>query len=788
MNKSKLYFYLPLIALGIFISNKLPAQNTSEQADLLHKQADGLSKTDPDSAFFLLQKAENESPKNIRKNVMAVGNWIRAKTMYLQKKYDSTIYYGEKAITLGNEVKDYPTLSSTHNLLGVLAKKRGDFNKSLQHYSKSLHYAQGANDSVTWAKALQNIGNVHRQLGQADSALYYYEESILIKKRLDDPLSTAKTILNLGNYYYSIGQFRRAIEYYKRTLPFYKQSNYAEGIGRLENNLGVSYYKLGFYALSAKHYVKGLSIYDSLQADELRLNTLINLAGVLKEQGKTMEAKDYYLQALERRKGSLENTSKAEIYLNLGDILEIGNEWPEAMETFQAAARIYEDQQIPKGLSETYHGLARTYAGLGNKAMAKEYFRLCLELKREIKDDLNLGKVLTSLAVFQYENGQYNDALNNYQQGLQLARKYELPQLSRANLLGLSEVYEQLGSPKKALDFRLQYETVKDSLDNLEKARQIAELQEQYESVQKDKRISELALENDLAKTEIEKNEAIAEQQKAKKTTYLVATIALFTLALGLFLYYRQRLSLASLKEKEEQAKHQRNIESLLDQQRTKNLEARIAGEEQERQRLAKDLHDHLGSILATVKVNLQGIFDREKSLKENEQVQTVNTLVDKACEDVRGIAHHLHMGISESFGLVSALKDLAQSVSSTNGITVQVTATNSTDRFDSNMEVFIYRMVQELLSNALKHSQASLVSIQLTSLEELVSIIVEDNGRGFNKDDASVKHKGIGLKNLISRIEGFDGEITIDSTLGKGTTILVDLPLSTQPELTYDD
>ncbi|MBO6760464.1 MAG: hypothetical protein JJ909_05755, partial [Roseivirga sp.] len=159
MNKSKLYFYLPLIALGIFISNKLPAQNTSEQADLLHKQADGLSKTDPDSAFFLLQKAENESPKNIRKNVMAVNNWLRAKTMYLQKDYDSTIYYGHQAINLGKETRDYITLSAIHNLLGVLAKRQGQFTKSLSQYDQSMVYAQLAKDSVTWAKALQNMGN-----------------------------------------------------------------------------------------------------------------------------------------------------------------------------------------------------------------------------------------------------------------------------------------------------------------------------------------------------------------------------------------------------------------------------------------------------------------------------------------------------------------------------------------------------------------------------------------------------------------------------------------------------
>jgi signal transduction histidine kinase len=302
--------------------------------------------------------------------------------------------------------------------------------------------------------------------------------------------------------------------------------------------------------------------------------------------------------------------------------------------------------------------------------------------------------------------------------------------------------------------------------------------------VQKDKRIKELALENSLANAEIERNEALAQKQRARNTTYLVAAIALFVLAVILFVYYRQRLSLARLKEAEEQAAHKRNIQSLLDEQRTKNLEARIAGEEQERKRLAKDLHDHLGSLLATVKVNLQGIFGREKAFKDNEQVETVNTLVDKACNDVRGIAHNLHMGISESFGLTTALQELAASVSGANNIKVQFTATNCSKRLDTNLEIFTYRMVQELLSNALRHSQATLINIQLTCLDELVSIIVEDNGKGFDNNNSAGRSSGIGLKNLISRVEGFDGEITIDSTPDIGTTVLVDLPLTDEPEI----
>ena len=202
-----------------------PAQQIPEQAAFLQKQADKLARTKPDSAFLLLAEAETLSPKNKLKAVRTTGNWLRAKTMYLQKNYDSTLYYADLAIALGNEVEDYTTLSSVHNLLGVLAKRQGKFKESLVQYDQSLAFAKAANDSITWAKALQNIGNVHRQLGQADSTLFYYEASISIKELLNDPLSTAKTTLNLGNYYYAVGDFRKPLNFTNEHSPTISKPN-----------------------------------------------------------------------------------------------------------------------------------------------------------------------------------------------------------------------------------------------------------------------------------------------------------------------------------------------------------------------------------------------------------------------------------------------------------------------------------------------------------------------------------------------------------------------------------
>ncbi len=207
-----------------------------------------------------------------------------------------------------------------------------------------------------------------------------------------------------------------------------------------------------------------------------------------------------------------------------------------------------------------------------------------------------------------------------------------------------------------------------------------------------------------------------------------------------------------------------------------------LDGQEDERQRIAGDLHDRLGSMLATVKMHFNVLDDNIVNMGEKNvnQYRRANALLDEACEEVRKISHNLSTGMIMSFGLVPALQELGESVGSTGKMNCKILVYGLHERLETFVEISIYRMVQELFSNILKHAQAKNVTVQLNRLENALTITVEDDGVGFNVED-KMKGSGMGLKSVLLRIEKLKGNFTVDSNPGKGTIAILELPLNTE-------
>jgi len=199
-----------------------------------------------------------------------------------------------------------------------------------------------------------------------------------------------------------------------------------------------------------------------------------------------------------------------------------------------------------------------------------------------------------------------------------------------------------------------------------------------------------------------------------------------------------------------------------------------LQGKEEERRHLAKELHNHLGSLLATVKVNLNGLESQDLSKQQN-----IIKLVDQATQDVRNISHELNMGVTDGFGLIPAVNELVQHLRNANDLEIFHSSDLSAVQIEAEHEILIYRIVQELISNVLKHAEASTLNISLTGFEEgnLVNILVEDDGKGFDHKNLDEETSGIGLASLTEIVQKLDGEMNIDSRLENGTSISIDLP-----------
>lgn len=200
-----------------------------------------------------------------------------------------------------------------------------------------------------------------------------------------------------------------------------------------------------------------------------------------------------------------------------------------------------------------------------------------------------------------------------------------------------------------------------------------------------------------------------------------------------------------------------------------------VAAQEVERRRLARELHDGTGQALTSILLGLSAVEHADSLDDARRAVAPLRQLVVETLQDVRSLAVELRPKALDDFGLAPALRRLGESVRETNGLDVQVEARLGASRLPADVETAVYRIAQEALSNVLRHAAAKRVSIVATRRERSVSLVIEDDGQGF---DIGAPAEGMGLVGMRERVNLLDGELGLESTVGEGTTIVVDLPL----------
>jgi signal transduction histidine kinase len=279
----------------------------------------------------------------------------------------------------------------------------------------------------------------------------------------------------------------------------------------------------------------------------------------------------------------------------------------------------------------------------------------------------------------------------------------------------------------------------------------------------------EKELENLRLKTNIKNNRILL-------YSFIFLFIVFVTISI---LGYKNSIKKKKIAEQEQLIEIQK-LEKTLKEQELNEIDLILESQEKERQHIANELHDNLGSMLATLKLNFQNLKRQKEDVnqQENKLYDKTDELIEEAYQKVRNISHLKNLGVIGSEGLLVAVNKMAEKMSVLDKLNIQVIPFGLTQRLDNTIEVTLFRMIQELCTNIIKHSQASEVNIYLTQGNTSeINIIIEDNGKGFDPK-TSVSKSGIGLKNIEKKVEQMGGTFTIDSILTKGTTIIIDLPL----------
>lgn len=362
--------------------------------------------------------------------------------------------------------------------------------------------------------------------------------------------------------------------------------------------------------------------------------------------------------------------------------------------------------------------------------------------------------------------GRKQEAIDLLEKNLNQAKALGRPRTALEIHRSLKRWYTTSGALERAIEHTEAYSALNDSLNEVKFSERTARAEVRFQTERKDHRIAEqqqaLAL-------------AAAEDRRKNIQRFALAVGVLGTSIIALLLWrsLRNRRKIAA----QEKQLHEQQVDELMHSNEIGAINAMLEGQEKERDRMAKDLHDRLGAMLSTIKMQVSALEDKVELVRDDQRDQygKVNRLLDEAVGEVRRISYDMVTVTLSRFGLAKALESLCEAVRVTGRLDVELRLHGLEQRMERSLEIVVYRMVQELISNVLKHARATEISVSVTRSPGRLSVMVSDDGIGF---DVHRAQRGIGLENVQSRAASIGAKLIIDSTPGKGTTVSVEGPV----------
>lgn len=441
----------------------------------------------------------------------------------------------------------------------------------------------------------------------------------------------------------------------------------------------------------------------------------------------------------------------AELVNNLGVLYEMKGDLDKAMEHFQWSLRLVKKYNDSVGMPYTLEHISGIYY---HRANYKEALRLLDEAYRWrlMRADSNgLGQNLANQLEVHFAATNYRKATQMAATLVSIARRVGNADLVRHAFKMGAQAYASLGDYKNAWDWESQHRLMHDSLFNERNNARILDLEKKYELARREEenqRLKEQSTQQQLA---------LLQAQQSRNYLFFGAVVLILLLSLGYtYLYLKQQKRLA-LREQE------------LEKQRFRLV---LQGEEKERSRLARELHDGLGQLLAAAKLQL-GLA----STGESQAFGKAQQLLEETVLEVRSISHNLMPMSLASRGLIAALQQLFEKLQAPGKLEVEAHLEADFAAFDSPAQIALYRIIQEVLHNMVKHADANRIVVDIQADEGELLVSLADDGKGF--DTALMQQsKGMGWENLRTRVGLLQGKLEVNSKPGKGTLVFVAVPI----------
>ncbi len=587
----------------------------------------------------------------------------------------------------------------------------------IKYADKGYEMAKAIGYETGMASHLKLKGIYEHRKSNFDKAISFYEDALSIYKAQNNDLEVGKVLLNIATSYNSKSDFPAVTRYSLEALRSFERTGFTTGKGRVLNLLGITAYSQKDFR-SARNYFLQYNTFVKQAKDTLEIASSYNNLGSVYKELRKPDSAVYYLnmagQIHQKKKNMI---GLGIVYENIGNFyLDVTGENKKALAYYQKSLKTFTDVGATQRFGHAHANLAYALLRLKDTVEAKKHLNQAIVISKASDDKEILQKAYQTLSELEAGNEKFREAYLN--------------------------IKTSLGHS--------------DSIWSTEKVRAVEELKTKYDTEAKELKIRTLNQENRIKDLEI------------TKRNYVLlggAFVLLAALIIAALAYSRQKL------------KAETRLQSELNKQQDEAAKAVLQAEERERQRIAADLHDGVGQILSTALLSIKTLAKKVKlTAAEKVYADRSVALVTESYNEVRSISHQMIPNALLKSGLVSAVRDFLQTVNS-DQLNVDLSVSGLNVPIDEQTETMLYRVIQESVNNVIKYAKASKLHVQLNHDEGNINLAVEDNGVGFNVAKA-MEGTGIGLRNIVSRVKFMKGTVDFDSRPGKGTVMMLVVPV----------
>jgi signal transduction histidine kinase len=622
--------------------------------------------------------------------------------------------------------------------------------------------AASSNDSAKGITLLE-IGESIEQ-ATPEKSMDYYRQALSLGKQIKNNRVILSSYHDIGVCYINLNKMDSAINAFETAIPFTRLLNDTLREARLLGNIGNAYLHKKDRVTAIEYYLKSARLWETCADQNYLPLVYSNINGLLDEQKEHNKAVEYGSKAVALAQKLGDEYSEVVGLVNLAATYGYLGQHEKQYELLNKALPLSKETKDLDQIATVYHIMGDYFFKKENFSSSVDNYLESYTYVKQMGNKYHLCTISTALAQVYYKLNQNGKALQYILQAEKTANEVgtrtDLKEIYKTR----AEIEQQAGNYKLASEYFLKTLTVSDSLFKSETSEKIAEVEAQYQNEKKQKEIVQLEKDKQI--------QSLSIKQKSTLNYFLIGSlVALLIVGFLLYRNLRHRQQLA----KQQDELQQQRIRELEKDKQLVAVDSLLKGQEEERSRLAKDLHDGLGGLLSGVKFSLSNMKDNLVITPDNMAVfERSLDMINTSIIELRRVAHNMMPEMLTKFGLDEALKEYCNTINATKLIMVKYQSHGMTARIDKSVEIIIYRIIQELLNNTMKHAAATEAFVQLIREANRLNIVVEDNGKGF---DATLpeNNKGAGFANIRSRVGYLKGQVDIHSEQGKGTLVNVE-------------